>query len=138
MDAFELVMDERHLDQRIGREQRVVVDEAFQVAHQGQNLVRVLRRGVDGASAIAFECRARQLAKAGTVALQFLLDLQDVVVGQQPGSTHGGKTNAQGLAVVSNFLGRCAAGGVGENGFAKQFVVSGDDVLDFGTVFGLL
>jgi hypothetical protein len=46
VDAFELVVDQRHLDQRIGLEDGIVVDEALQVAHQGNDLVLLSCGGV--------------------------------------------------------------------------------------------
>jgi len=48
MDALELVVDHRHLDQRVDVAQRVVVDELFQVVHQLHDLLMILRRGING------------------------------------------------------------------------------------------
>jgi len=47
MDAFKLVMDQRHLDKRAWRAGFIIVEEAFQPRHQGQNLSPVLRRDMD-------------------------------------------------------------------------------------------
>ena len=43
MNALELVVDDGHLDQRIGITQLVVIDIAHQVVHQGGYLVIHLR-----------------------------------------------------------------------------------------------
>ena len=46
MEAFELMMDDRHLDQRVTIERPIVIDESFQVAHQRHDLAVVLGRRV--------------------------------------------------------------------------------------------
>ena len=47
VDAFELVVDERHLDQRIKVAETVIVDKPFQRGHVGDDLARILRRHKD-------------------------------------------------------------------------------------------
>ena len=47
MNALELVVDDGHLDQRIGITEFVVIDIAHQIVHQRGYLVAMLRRGVD-------------------------------------------------------------------------------------------
>ena len=138
MDAFELVMDQRHLDQRVSVENRPVVDEAFQVTHQGHDDLGLLRWRVDGVSHAILECCARQLSQAGGVALEHGLNFQNVVDREQIAFLHQVKADPQCLPVAQHLLG----GGIGE-GFRhgvilEQLVVRRDDVLNRGTVLGLL
>ena len=54
VDAFKLVVDQRHFDQRVGIEQVRLIHEPLQRAHQRHDLRRVLRRGVDGLASAVF------------------------------------------------------------------------------------
>ena len=69
MDDFKLVMEQRHADQRVDRFFRVVVvDKCFQSAHQADDVVRMLRRRIDGfAGTVVFQHRSRLFAESGTV-----------------------------------------------------------------------
>ncbi len=102
VDALELVVDQRHFDERVGGEQFVVIDEAFEVAHERDDVVRVLRRGVDRLSGAVLQGCSRQFADTGVVLFQLGLDLDDVVGGEQTALVHLVEADAQGLAVTQH------------------------------------
>lgn len=136
MDALELMMNQCHLDQRIGVEQGLIVDEAFQIGHQlWHGLGR--GRGVYRPSRVALENGAGHFPKASPVLLQRGVDIEDVVGGQQLTLSDGVKADAQGTVVACHFLGGRAGGRILQR-FTEQLVMGGDDIFDFGTVLGLL
>ena len=59
MDAFELVMDQRHLDKWVGIKKSCVVYEAFEVAHKRDDGFRLLRGRVDRFAGTIFQCCSR-------------------------------------------------------------------------------
>ena len=84
MNAFKLVMEQRHTDKRINRFFRVViVDKCFQSAHQANDVVYMLRRRIDGfACTVVFQHRPRLFTESGTVLFQLGLYRQNMIVGQ--------------------------------------------------------
>jgi len=63
VDAFKLVMDERHLHQGVGCIGRIVMDEAFQFPHQFPHFVGILRRLMHHAPATVPQGSAGQAAQ---------------------------------------------------------------------------
>ena len=107
MNALELVVDERHLHQRIGGEERVVIDEAFEVGHQRARSRRTGRRIDDVAASGSERCRATSgsrpvLLELGLEARMWLLVSSPV---EAPVESH-----AQGLTIPGHFFGRPAGG----------------------------
>ncbi|MNQ98972.1 hypothetical protein D3C85_1146920 [compost metagenome] len=138
MNAFELVVDQRHLHQWVGVEQLVVIDELLQVTHKPDDIFRMLRRRVDHSPHAVLQGGPGQTAQASGVALELRLNRDDLVGGQQTRLAHRAVADIQGLAVTQDFLGCRAAGGVGKSIVAEQIVMGGDDVFDGGAVLGLL
>ena len=97
-----------------------------------------MRRCIDRAAGAILQRRPRHLAESRAVLLERLLDRDQVVVGEQSRFAHAAVSDVQGLAVAGDFLGRDGAGVVRAVAFAEQLVMGGDDVLDGGTVLGLL
>jgi hypothetical protein len=137
MNALELVMDERHLDQWIGGTERIVI-EAFEVGHQRHDGGRILRRRIDRVAGTVPQRGARELAEAGIVLLQLGLDTDDVIAGQEAGTSHRLEPDPQRVAVTRHLLGRGAMDGVRKSGGAEQLVGRGDDVFDGRAVLGFL
>ena len=104
MDALELVMDERHLDQGIGIEQRIVIDEALKIVHEGGDLVGILGRSVNGAAGGVLERGAGHLAETSLIFLKLGLDLEQVVQGKQACLLHGFEAAPQCLPIAEDFL----------------------------------
>jgi hypothetical protein len=94
VDALELMVDQRHLDQGIGFDTRSSVDEALQVTHQLKHNVRILRREVDGFSSGVLQRSSGQLSKSGAILLQLALDSQNVVESEEPVLRHETKSDA--------------------------------------------
>ena len=88
VDAFKLVVRQRHLDQRVYRKHIGVVQKPLQVPHQRHNFRRILRRRVHSAPRAIFQRRARQFAKTRIVAFELALNLDDVVCRQQAAGAH--------------------------------------------------
>ena len=77
-------MEQRHADKRVDRFFRVVVvDKCFQSAHQADDVVRMLRRRIDGfAGTVVSQHRPRLFTESGTVLFQLGLYRQNMIVGQ--------------------------------------------------------
>src|SRR5688572_26487112 len=129
MNAFELMMDERHLDQRIGVEAFILIDKAFELGHERPDDFWILRRRVDDTAVARLERSARELAKSCCVLLECRLDLEDVIVRQQPGSADSFESDAERPPVVSNFF-ASGATRFWKGGLAKQLIVGRHDVLN--------
>ncbi len=73
MDALELMVDQRHFDQRIEGGNLVIVDEALQPTHGGTDLVLILWRNVNNLSRLIIpHCGAGRLPKPIGASLQKL------------------------------------------------------------------
>lgn len=73
MDALELMVDQRHFDQRIEGANLVIIDEALQPTHGGTDLVLILGRNVNNLSRLIVpQCSARRLPKPIGASLQKL------------------------------------------------------------------
>ena len=135
---FELMVDQGHLDQRIRLEERVVVDEPLEIRHERDDVRGILRRRVDDSSRGVLERGTRHLPEAGAVALECFLYVLNVFRGQEPGGRDGLEAGAECLSVAEDFLRTAADGFLWKGRVAEQLVVGRDDVLDLGTVLGLL
>lgn len=84
MDTFKLVVEQCHADKRIDRFFCVVVvDKCFQSAHQANDVVRMLRRRINGfAGTVVFQHRPRLFAESGMVLFQLGLYRQNMIVSQ--------------------------------------------------------
>ena len=83
MDAFKLMMDHCYFDERIPIAQIIVIDEMFQISHQSDNFIGMLRWDVNGCvSEIVFQRGARQFAETRAVFFDGRLNMQDIVIDQ--------------------------------------------------------
>lgn len=105
VDAFELMVDERHADERVGIEGRVGVHEGFEVGHEVGDLGAALGRGVDDLAGVTCESGAGDLAEAGVVFLEDRLNFQNLVAGEEACLLDALETSPEGFAVAEDFLG---------------------------------
>jgi hypothetical protein len=106
MDALELMMDERHLDERIERRALVIVDEALQRGHCRFDLTRVLRWDVDDfAGDVVLERGSRRDAKPVVPALEKAEYLDQRAAGDEAvGRKQPVVAELQGVAVKDDLL----------------------------------
>jgi len=81
---LELVVDQRHLDQRVCIQQAAVIDEVFQVAHQLDNGFRLLWWRVNHLSCTVLQHGAGQFAKSSVVLFKGSLDSRIEAEGRVP------------------------------------------------------
>ncbi len=150
VDAFELVMDDRHLDQRVEiavpappdpvLPNGIVVDEDLQRVHVCDDRVGVLRRDIDHrAGLVVLEGGARRRAKPAVGALEHLEHGNDHRVGQQTAqAVLFAEAMAQRVGIERDFLCRRGRRVFGKGARVEQLVLRGDDVLDLGARLGFL
>ena len=83
VDAFKLVMNDGHFDQRVYVVQRGVIDVLLQIVHQSLNFAVVLRWDVDNFIGIIPQCGTRHGTKASAVFDQFRLYLLYIIQCEQ-------------------------------------------------------
>lgn len=139
VDALELMVDQRHLDQRIERADRIVVDEALQRSHVCEHQIAVLWRHVDdGAAAVVPESGAGAPAEPIAAPLQKLKHVDEGVVADDAAArTKAVMPQLQCVAIERHFLGR-RVGLLRKQFRLEQLILRGDDILDLGTRLGLL
>lgn len=139
VDGFETMMDQRHLDERIHAGDLRIIDKCLQIVHEMLDLTFVLGWSVDGfACAIVFQGGSRHPTKACVVLFQHTLDGQNGLVGEQAVPLDGVESLPDGLAVAEDFLGGGRQQAFVAEVFLEQFIMGGDDVLNFRAVLRLL
>ena len=140
MNAFDLVVQGRHRDERIDVWPDFVgVDDLGEIAHQPHDVIGILRRSVhDLASRRIFECGSGLLPKSGIVAFKHLLDRADVVRREYLPLLQQVIAFEQGVRVISDFLGLRRDEVALEQFGPVQFVRRRNDAFNFGAVLGFL
>ena len=140
VDAFELVMNQRHLDDGVQVAGQVIVDEWLQRLHVGLHLRAVLRRHEDRcAGFLIFEHRAPIGAECLAAVLQQLEQRNQRAIAQDALLlSHAVESVPQRLSVAGYFLGswRHPFGDVQIR--LEQFVLCGDIAFHFRARLGLL
>lgn len=101
-------------------------------------MARRLRGRIDRLAAGVLQGGSRQFAKAGVIALELPLNLDQVVGGDQTSLANTLEAEAQGLPVTQDFLRGRIDEGLRQNIVPEQLVVGGDDILDLGAILRLL
>ncbi len=139
MDAFELMMDQSHLDEG-SRAEVIVVDEPFERRHVADNFMRILG-GTKTISPVCSFFRAVPgvTSKSIAAALQQAEHVDERRIRDQAaGFAQACVSEAQSVAIQRYFFGRRGLRIVRENIRLKQFILRCDDVFDFRRSFGFL
>ncbi|MOA24594.1 hypothetical protein D3C78_1452790 [compost metagenome] len=139
VNAFELMMDDRHPGQGVQIAHGIIIDETFEVPHQRNDLIRVLGRCIDHLPGpLALQGRSWQLAESRVVLFYAGLDRQDIARSQQSCSLDLREAILQCRCIVVHFLGS-HANELPRNAIAPVKIIMGrDDVFDGRTVLGFL
>lgn len=128
VNAFKPVMDERHFDQWIKVTLAVIVDEALKCGHLVNDHNGILWRYKDRfAGALVFQHCPGDLAESVAFSFEEAIDLNECVVGDQPGRIETLKTQLDGLPVKRHFLGRRRLGTIREQIGLEELILGGDD-----------
>ena len=140
VDAFELMMDQSHLDERIEIAEFIVVDEPFERRHVADNFVRILGGDEDDLPCLlVLEGSTRCHSKSIAAALQQAEHVDERRIWDQAaGFAQACVSEPQSVAIQRYFFGRRGLRIVRENIRLKQFILRCDDVFDFRRSFGFL
>ena len=132
MDAFKLMVNQCHFDQRVSIAQLVNVNVLHQIGHQTMNLFSTLRRDIDHCPCTGIsQVSAWQSSQSRPVFFQIPLHLQDVVQADDFVLSNGLKPLIHCMSVILNFL-RCCVGDCrrGQISFI-DCVMGGDNIFYF-------
>lgn len=132
MNAFKLMMNKRHLDQRIKVGLAIVVDEVLQCCHGVGNHTSILRRHKGNvASALVSQLRSGDLAEAVAAPFEQTIHVNERVVADQPiGGAEPLEAKLEGIPIQRHLLGRRRPGTIREQVGLEKLVLGGDNVFN--------